>query len=128
MRNAAPLEIYRLPIIGRSMPEVSTVTSTWRSGAAPTPQPWRDCWAGGFGPASRSAINAREKRPQHSAHRGAERGTFVSTFGFTPHNSVRKDRAMAARANVRTVVSDAQDKGREAVEAVSEVRDNLAVA
>ena len=36
---------------------------------------------------------------------------------------------MAARAaNVRSVVSDAQDKGREAVEAVSEVRDNLAVA
>jgi hypothetical protein len=38
---------------------------------------------------------------------------------------------MAARANVqnvRSVVSDAQDKGREAVEAVSEVRDNVAVA
>jgi ElaB/YqjD/DUF883 family membrane-anchored ribosome-binding protein len=33
---------------------------------------------------------------------------------------------MAARAQVRSVVSDAQDKGREAVEAVSEVRDNLA--
>ena len=56
------------------------------------------------------------------------RGTFVSTFGFTAHHSVRKDRAMAARANVRSVVSDAQDKGREAVEAVSEVRDNVAVA
>ena len=35
---------------------------------------------------------------------------------------------MAPRANVRSVVSDAQDKGREAVEAVSEVRDNVAVA
>ena len=36
---------------------------------------------------------------------------------------------MAARAtNVRSVVSDAQDKGREAVEAVSEVRDNVAFA
>ena len=36
---------------------------------------------------------------------------------------------MAARAaNVRSVVSDAQGKGREAVEAVSEVRDNVAVA
>jgi membrane protein len=42
--------------------------------------------------------------------------------------SIRKDRAMAARAQVRSVVSDAQDKGREAVEAVSEVRDNLANA
>jgi ElaB/YqjD/DUF883 family membrane-anchored ribosome-binding protein len=56
------------------------------------------------------------------------RGTFVSTFGFTAHHSVRKDRAMAARANVRSVVSDAQDKRREAVEAVSEVRDNVAHA
>jgi ElaB/YqjD/DUF883 family membrane-anchored ribosome-binding protein len=36
--------------------------------------------------------------------------------------SIRKDRAMAARAQVRSVVSDA------AVEAVSEVRDNLANA
>ena len=35
---------------------------------------------------------------------------------------------MAARANVRSVVSDAQDKGREAVEAVSEIRDNVTVA
>jgi ElaB/YqjD/DUF883 family membrane-anchored ribosome-binding protein len=35
---------------------------------------------------------------------------------------------MAARTNVRSVVSDAQDKGREAVEAVSEVRDNVAYA
>ena len=35
---------------------------------------------------------------------------------------------MTARANVRSVVSDGQDKGREAVEAVSEVRDNVAVA
>jgi ElaB/YqjD/DUF883 family membrane-anchored ribosome-binding protein len=32
------------------------------------------------------------------------------------------------RANVRSVVSDAQDKGREAVEAVGEVRDNVAHA
>jgi hypothetical protein len=35
---------------------------------------------------------------------------------------------MATRSNVRSVVADAQDKGREAVEAVSEVRDNVAVA
>jgi len=35
---------------------------------------------------------------------------------------------MAARTNVRSVVSDTQDKGREAVEAVSEVRDNVAYA
>jgi ElaB/YqjD/DUF883 family membrane-anchored ribosome-binding protein len=32
------------------------------------------------------------------------------------------------RGNVRSVVSDAQDKGREAVEAVGEVRDNVAHA
>ena len=35
---------------------------------------------------------------------------------------------MATRSNVRSVVSDAQDKGREAVEAVSDVRDNVADA
>jgi hypothetical protein len=35
---------------------------------------------------------------------------------------------MATRSNVRSVVADAQDKGREAVEEVSEVRDNVAVA
>ena len=35
---------------------------------------------------------------------------------------------MATRAHVRTVVSDARDKGTEAVEAVREVRDNLADA
>jgi hypothetical protein len=35
---------------------------------------------------------------------------------------------MATRSNVRSVVGDAQDKGREAVQAVSEVRDNVAVA
>ena len=35
---------------------------------------------------------------------------------------------MGTRSNVRSVVADAQDKGREAVEAVSEVRDNVAVA
>jgi ElaB/YqjD/DUF883 family membrane-anchored ribosome-binding protein len=35
---------------------------------------------------------------------------------------------MATRANVRTVVADAQDKGAEAVDAVREVRDNLADA
>jgi ElaB/YqjD/DUF883 family membrane-anchored ribosome-binding protein len=35
---------------------------------------------------------------------------------------------MATRTTVGSVVSDAQDKGREAVEAVSEVRDNLANA
>ena len=39
-----------------------------------------------------------------------------------------KGSSHAARANVRSVVLDAQDKGREAVEAVSEVRDNVAVA
>ena len=36
--------------------------------------------------------------------------------------------ATTTRANVRSVVSDAQDKGREAVEAVGEVRDNVAHA
>jgi ElaB/YqjD/DUF883 family membrane-anchored ribosome-binding protein len=35
---------------------------------------------------------------------------------------------MATRANVRSVVSDAQDKGREAVQAVGEVKDNLSRA
>jgi ElaB/YqjD/DUF883 family membrane-anchored ribosome-binding protein len=35
---------------------------------------------------------------------------------------------MATRSNVRSVASDAQDKGREAVEAVSDVRDNVADA
>jgi ElaB/YqjD/DUF883 family membrane-anchored ribosome-binding protein len=35
---------------------------------------------------------------------------------------------MATRSHVRSVVGDAQDKGREAVQAVSEVRDNVAVA
>ena len=35
---------------------------------------------------------------------------------------------MATRAHVRTVVADARDKGTEAVEAVREVRDNLADA
>ena len=35
---------------------------------------------------------------------------------------------MTARTSVRGVVSDAQDKGREAVEAVGEVRDNVAHA
>jgi ElaB/YqjD/DUF883 family membrane-anchored ribosome-binding protein len=39
-----------------------------------------------------------------------------------------KDKGMATRSNVRSVVADAQDKGREAVEAVTEVRDNVAVA
>src|SRR5215510_10783298 len=127
MRNAAPLEIYRLPITGRSMPEVSTVTSTWRSGAAPAPQPWRRYWSGGFWPAWKFAINAREERRQHSAHRGAVRN-FCVHIRFYSTQFIRKDRAMAARANVRSVVSDAQDKGREAVEAVSEVRDNVAYA
>ena len=35
---------------------------------------------------------------------------------------------MMTRAHVRSVVSDAQDKGMEAVEAVGEVRDNMARA
>jgi ElaB/YqjD/DUF883 family membrane-anchored ribosome-binding protein len=35
---------------------------------------------------------------------------------------------MATRSNVRSVVSDAQDKGHEALEAVSDVRDNVADA
>ena len=35
---------------------------------------------------------------------------------------------MAPRANVRSVVSDAQGKGKEAVQAVREVRDNVADA
>jgi len=35
---------------------------------------------------------------------------------------------MATRANVRSVVSDAQGKGKEAVQAVREVRDNVADA
>jgi ElaB/YqjD/DUF883 family membrane-anchored ribosome-binding protein len=39
-----------------------------------------------------------------------------------------KGQTVATRSNVRGVVADAQDKGREAVEAVSEVRDNVAVA
>jgi ElaB/YqjD/DUF883 family membrane-anchored ribosome-binding protein len=39
-----------------------------------------------------------------------------------------KGQTMATRSNVRSVIADAQDKGREAVEAVTEVRDNVAVA
>jgi ElaB/YqjD/DUF883 family membrane-anchored ribosome-binding protein len=42
-----------------------------------------------------------------------------------------KGQTMATRSNVRNVrgvVADVQDKGREAVDAVSEVRDNVAVA
>jgi len=35
---------------------------------------------------------------------------------------------MVTRTNVRSVVSDAQDKGREAVEAVTDVRDNMSQA
>ena len=35
---------------------------------------------------------------------------------------------MATRANARSVVSDAQGKGKEAVQAVREVRDNVADA
>jgi ElaB/YqjD/DUF883 family membrane-anchored ribosome-binding protein len=35
---------------------------------------------------------------------------------------------MATRTDVRSVVSDAQEKGKQAVEAVGEVRDNLAHA
>ena len=35
---------------------------------------------------------------------------------------------MATRTNVRSVVSDAQDKGRDAVKAVGEVGDNVANA
>src|SRR5262245_4351369 len=88
MQNAAPLEIHRLPIIGRSMPEVSTVTSTWRSGAAPTRQPWRRYWSGGFWPAWKFAINAREERRQHSAHRSAARN-FCVHIRFTAHNSMK---------------------------------------
>jgi len=55
-------------------------------------------------------------------------GNFYVHIWFYSNDSVRKDRPMAARTNVRSVVSDAQDKGREAVEAVSEVRDNVAYA
>jgi ElaB/YqjD/DUF883 family membrane-anchored ribosome-binding protein len=35
---------------------------------------------------------------------------------------------MTTRAQVRSVVSDAQDKGRQAVEAVTDVRDNMSRA
>jgi ElaB/YqjD/DUF883 family membrane-anchored ribosome-binding protein len=35
---------------------------------------------------------------------------------------------MATRANVRGVVADAQDRGREAVQAVGEVKDNMSRA
>ena len=35
---------------------------------------------------------------------------------------------MATHANVRSVMADAQGKGREAVQAVGEVRDNMADA
>src|SRR5215510_12824677 len=127
MQNAAPLEIYRLPITGRSMPEVSTVTSTWRSGAAPTPQRWRHYWSGGFWPAWKFASNAREERRQHRAHRGAARN-FCVHIPFTAHNSMKGSSHGGTCKCIRSVVSDAQDKGREAVEAVSEVRDNVAYA
>src|SRR5262249_40287245 len=59
--------------------------------------------------------------------------SLMSAELFRPHLVSRqripsKGLVMATRSNVRSVVSDAQDKGREAVEAVSEVRDNVAVA
>jgi ElaB/YqjD/DUF883 family membrane-anchored ribosome-binding protein len=53
---------------------------------------------------------------------------FFGRIWFQNKEFGTKGLAMATRSNVRSVVSDAQDKGREAVEAVSEVRDNVAVA
>jgi len=57
-----------------------------------------------------------------------ERGTFFGRIWFQGKEFRTKGSVMATRSNVRSVVSDAQNKGREAVEAVSEVRDNVAVA
>jgi hypothetical protein len=58
-----------------------------------------------------------------------DRGTFSCALGSPRAIYLcTKGPAMATRSNVRSVVADAQDKGREAVEAVSEVRDNVAVA
>ena len=64
-----------------------------------------------------------------SGLRFEDRGTFSCALGSPRAIYLcTKGSAMATRSNVRSVVADAQDKGREAVEAVSEVRDNVAVA
>ena len=56
------------------------------------------------------------------------RNFFLRTWFITSNYLFTKGSVMATRSNVRSVVADAQDKGREAVEAVGEVRDNVAVA
>src|SRR5262249_49767900 len=75
-----------------------------------------------------SSLEAPKSRISLSLRLFCQVGTFLRSFGFTSGVSFTKGRAMPTRSNVRSVVADAQDKGREAVDAVSEVRDNLAVA
>jgi ElaB/YqjD/DUF883 family membrane-anchored ribosome-binding protein len=53
---------------------------------------------------------------------------FLIAILFVDRRTAKKGSTMTTRAHVRSVVSDAQDKGREAVEAVSEVRDNMSRA
>jgi ElaB/YqjD/DUF883 family membrane-anchored ribosome-binding protein len=53
---------------------------------------------------------------------------FLTAIVFVDRGTAKKGSTMATRVHVRSVVSDAQDKGREAVEAVSEVRDNMSRA
>jgi ElaB/YqjD/DUF883 family membrane-anchored ribosome-binding protein len=58
-------------------------------------------------------IERRTAKKGEERRRKAKKGSTMTT---------------TTRAHVRSVVSDAQDKGREAVEAVGEVRDNMSRA
>jgi hypothetical protein len=70
---------------------------------------------------------------RHRAHTfrpliGAVDRNVLTAILFVKQRTAKKGSTMTTRAHVRSVVSDAQDKGREAVEAVSEVRDNMSRA
>jgi hypothetical protein len=89
--------------------------------------------AGSFSAGARWTPHARPRF--HSAEVRDRLAALMTAELFSVHlvsprviYSCTKGSAMATRSNVRSVVADAQDKGREAVEAVSEVRDNVAVA
>jgi ElaB/YqjD/DUF883 family membrane-anchored ribosome-binding protein len=53
---------------------------------------------------------------------------FLIAILFEERGIAKKGSTMTTRVHVRSVVSDVQDKGREAVDAVSEVRDNMSRA
>jgi ElaB/YqjD/DUF883 family membrane-anchored ribosome-binding protein len=56
-------------------------------------------------------------------------GNFFVAIVFVDQVAECEERiTMTTRTQVRSVVSDAQDKGRQAVEAVSDVRDNMSRA